>query len=67
LIWYDTDTMDEPGLQTRVQQLEVELESVKTALAGKPDLDIDEKNWETIEPAVRKARKEVFEKRYGEG
>lgn len=59
--------MDKVNLQTKVQQLEVELEGIKAVLAGEPDLAVDEKNWKRVEPAVRQVRKAIFKKRYGEG
>lgn len=57
--------MNRIALRKKVSDIEAELEVLKVKLERKPDFGIDEKNWKKLRPAVRKTRKELYQKLYG--
>lgn len=52
-------------LVKKIRDIEMELEGVKRAVKISPDFVVDEKNWEKIQPAVRKTRRALYREQYG--
>ena len=51
--------------QERIQALEAEIKVLKTAVAGTPDLVIDDANWVKVKPTAKKVRAKIYKARYG--
>ncbi|MEK7480117.1 MAG: hypothetical protein AAB665_02390 [Patescibacteria group bacterium] len=52
------------AVKNRVQELEAEVRLLKTAVAERPDFDIDEKNWQKVKSTSKKVRSELYKARY---
>lgn len=51
--------------QERIRKIEMELESVKRLVRGRPDFAVDEKNWKKVGKNVKKERKGLYRAAYG--
>lgn len=58
------DAMTEATMQRRINSLEAEIKMLKTAVARKPDLSVDEKNWRKIQTTAKKVRAKLYRARY---
>lgn len=57
--------MNNVSVKEKIRNLEAEIKLLKTAVAGRPDFDIDKANWQKIKPVSKKARAELFKTLYG--
>jgi len=52
-------------VKEKIFNLQKELEILKRFFFKKPDLDIDEKNWQTVANQIKKVRKGIYRSSYG--
>lgn len=57
-------TMNSVVAQNRIQALEAEIRLLKTAVAGKPDLLIDDVNWKKVKSTAKKVREKLYKAHY---
>lgn len=57
--------MTNATLVKKVRDIEIELEGVKRVLKREPNFAVDEKNWQKIQPIVRKIRRKLYREQYG--
>jgi len=51
-------------VQQRIGKIEAEVKLLKRAVTKRPDLYIDEKNWQKVRTVAKKARAKIFKARY---
>ena len=56
--------MNKVAVKEKINQLEVEIKLLRTAVKQRPDFDVDEKNWAKVRPALKKARARVAKEIY---
>lgn len=56
--------MKQTIIKKRILNIQNELEFLKRFFIGKPDFDIDEKNWREIKPELKKSRKRIYQRFY---
>lgn len=56
--------MEKISVKKKINQLEAEISLLKITVTQQPNFEIDEKNWEKIKPAVKKARSKQFKTLY---
>ncbi|HEY4517022.1 MAG TPA: hypothetical protein VJG64_03690 [Candidatus Paceibacterota bacterium] len=56
--------MTKTVVQNRVRALEAEVRVLKAAVLEKPDLSIDEKNWQKVKGTSKKIRAKLYKARY---
>jgi len=52
-------------LQKRLSAIEAEVRMLKTKVARRPSLAVDEANWKKIRPAAKRIRAKLYRARYG--
>ena len=57
--------MTNAAIQKRLAKLETEVKTLRALVVPRLDLSIDEKNWRTMRPTVRKVRAQIYKERYG--
>lgn len=56
--------MDKIAVSERIKNLEVQIQMLKISVVREPDYSIDEKNWEKVKAASKKARSKLFKTLY---
>lgn len=57
--------MDKIAVKEKLNNLEAEIQILRTAVNERPDFDIDDANWKKIKPALKKARAQTYKEVYG--
>lgn len=57
--------MNKIAVEEKLNNLEAEIQILRTAVTERPNFDIDEANWEKIKPALKKARAKTYKEVYG--
>ena len=56
--------MEKISVREKINRLEAELYLLKITVIQQPNFEIDEKNWEKVKPALKKARAKMFKTLY---
>jgi hypothetical protein len=56
--------MEKISVKEKINRLEAELYLLKITVAKQPNFEIDEKNWQKVKPALKKARAKLFKTLY---
>lgn len=57
--------MNKIAVKKKLNNLEAEIQILRTAVNERPDFDIDEANWKKIKLALKKARAQTYKEVYG--
>jgi len=56
--------MEKISVKEKINRLEAEIYLLKITVTQQPNFEIDEKNWEKVKPALKKARTKLFKTLY---
>jgi hypothetical protein len=56
--------MEKITIKEKINRLEAEITLLKITVTQQPNFEIDEKNWEKVKPALKKARAKQFKTLY---
>ena len=57
--------MNKIAVKEKLNNLEAEIQILRTAVNQRPDFEIDEINWKKIKPALKTARAQTYKEVYG--
>lgn len=58
--------MSNKMIQEKILDLENTIKALKKEVQSKPDLDIDEDNWNEIKDDVKEIRSNLYQEKYGQ-